>query len=685
MTERAVRKHIESSALPAEKQPTGRGGNSGISYRIPVAALPPEAQLVYYQEAGKSQAGDRVMDADLVTYREKYGPKALDELLRAQRMVLIAKGIRESAEGQVQKRLDALASENGTTMRTLYRWEKQFAESGLKGLMKKERKDAGQPRTMCLEARRYMWEQYLGPNRRTQEQLLRMARDKAEIEGAKACANCPFREGSQARAAMDAETLEHYPACDCAGEGMIPPSNRTSVNRIIEQLTPAEKAYMRQGRKVWEAAFMFKNQREKPNQVNLCWFGDHHQFDCFVVDTKGRAIRPWVTLWYDIGSGEPVGYCLSECPNSQTIMEAFTRAVAEKRNSPICGLPVYVYTDNGKDYRAERFEGGKFIEISLGDLNEKVRMATMGADGVGTESIYSLFDVQVVHAKEYHGWAKPVERWFRTLEDRFIREIPGYCGNSPKSRPENFDRTLKALLERGELLSMDELFARFRDEMIPMYNETAHEGYDGQTPAWRYANLPKARNEVPSWSMLALAKEDHDKRMVNPMGIRYKSSWYWDYELTQHVGEWVQIRFNRDHVESLTVCTMPAKGKPARFICEAGPKEKLQMVGEDEEKLKRYVAIPKIQERELRQGLISKGVKLPGKRSSGHVYVDEIDVKYAKGNISNLEYERMWLERENARKRRNERDEVAAGKDEGSDHFRRKGAELLELARAKNA
>ncbi len=676
VTERTIQKRVAASDLPALKERGAKGGGAGGELlRIPVDALPPEAQLKYFEMAGKSDSA--AMDADLVSYREKYGDKELTHLLTRRRLVLIAKGIRENNCGDVQKRMEALAKENNTTMRTIYRWEQAYAADGLKGIMKQPRKDAGEPRTMCLEARRYIWSEFLQPNRRTQETALRKTRDRADIEGPKACENCLFREGSAARAQLSADDLPHFPACDQAGNGLIVPPNRSSVSRVIAQLTPAEKAYLREGRKKWEADFMFKNKRTKPEEVNLCWFGDHHQFDCFALNQKGKPVRPWLTAWYDIGSGQMVGHVISECPNSQTIMEAFTRAVAQKRSSNVCGLPVYVYTDNGKDYRCERFEGGRFTEVNLGDLNEKVRMSSMGADGIGTESIYSLFDVQTIHAKEYHGWAKPVERWFLTLEHRFIRELPGYCGGKPSERPENFDRTLQRLTERGELLTMDELYEKFTREMLPMYNESPHDGYGGQTPAWRYANLPKARNDVPSWSMLALAKDEQENRKVGTWGVRFKNRWYWDYELTSFTGQYVQIRYNRDCLDSLTICTIPERGKSAKFICEAEPKEELAMVNEDEEKLKRYVAIPKIQERELRQGLITKGVKMPGKRSSGNVYVDDVDVEYAKGNITQIAYDRVWIERENARKRKADRDEAVAGADEASAHFRRMGAELL--------
>lgn len=142
----------------------------------------------------------------------------------------------------------------------------------------------------------------------------------------------------------------------CA-DRLIPPNNRHNVNWVIASVSKEERDYMRKGRKDWEAKHMTKAIRKKPDLVNDVWFGDHHQFDVFVLDRRGRAVRPWLTAWYDIGSGVLVGWCISTNPNSETIAESFIRAVAEKPDSPIHGAPNAIYIDNGKDYRSHAFDG----------------------------------------------------------------------------------------------------------------------------------------------------------------------------------------------------------------------------------------------------------------------------------------------------------------------------------------
>ena len=56
---------------------------------------------------------------------------------------------------------------------------------------------------------------------------------------------------------------------------------------------------------------MFMAVREKPQTVNEVWFGDHHQFDCFVLDETGKPVRPWLTAWYDAATGCLVGWVLA--------------------------------------------------------------------------------------------------------------------------------------------------------------------------------------------------------------------------------------------------------------------------------------------------------------------------------------------------------------------------------------
>jgi hypothetical protein len=225
-----------------------------------------------------------------------------------------------------------------------------------------------------------------------------------------------------------------------------------------------------------------------------------------------------------------------------------------------------------------------------------------------------------------------VERWFRTTWERFCRELPGYCGGSPDKRPENLERSLQKLQLSGGLLTIDELADRFLNEYLPAYHDTPHSGYDDRKPIDLYNTLPRARDYVPAWSVLALAMEEMAERKVSTQGIRFENRLYWDAGLMHMAGERVTIRFDRDNLSHITVCTL--KGQ---YICMAEPRETMRMIDEDPEKVAIHVAMQRRQENELRERLRARGVKLPGKRASGHMYYEDVDENgQGNGNIASV-------------------------------------------------
>ncbi|MDD3410298.1 MAG: transposase family protein [Eubacteriales bacterium] len=656
-TDRYIRKCIASGDLPAvEAVNEAGGGNAGSVYRVPLDALPYEAQILYWSSLSEeSKAGA----ADLLAYKHKYGDEGLRELLKQQRVVRATIGLRKQCKGRtLQSELERLAAENGTTLRTLYRWEKSYKANGLGGLMRKKRSDAETPRTMCYESRRQTIEEYLTPERRAQDTIFEHLLDRKAMMGESACEHCPYRRGSDNRDAMvGTNELRYYPECKQAGNGIIVPNNRSAINRVIDTLSEEEKTYMRKGRKAWEAAHMLKATREKPNAVNKVWFGDHGQFDLFCIDHDGRCVRPWLTLWFDAGSGMPTGWAISSNPNSRTITQAFVRGAAAKLNSQIRGVPEKVYVDNGKDYRCEALEGGTIRMKELGQIDRDI----------GANPLYEALNIQVMHAKAYHGWVKPIERFFRTLWEKFCREQPGYCGGSADKRPENFDRTLQKLYLSGQLLTIDELADKWLNEIIPAYANRPHSGYGGRKPIDLYNTLPRARDYVPGWSTLALAMNEMTERKVSTQGIRFANQLYWSPKLMHMSRESVIIRYDRDDLSSITVCTL--KGN---YICMAEPKESMKMVDEDPEKVAIHVAMQKVQERELRERLRTKGAKVPGKRASGHVYFEEVDESYeGNGNIASIAAELAARDRKELAKTKEQRRKEESGEDRTAAMFRR--------------
>ncbi|MEG2623617.1 MAG: Mu transposase C-terminal domain-containing protein, partial [Clostridia bacterium] len=259
------------------------------------------------------------------------------------------------------------------------------------------------------------------------------------------------------------------------------------------------------------------------------------------------------------------------------------------------------------------------------------------------------------------------KRFWRTLWEKFCREQPGYCGGSPEKRPENFDRTLQKLYMSGRLLTIDELADKWLNEIIPEYSNRPHSGYGGRKPIDLYNTLPRARDYVPKWSVLALAMGEMEQRKVSTQGIRFRNRLYWSPGIMHKTGEDVIIRFDRDDLSSITVCTL--KGA---FICMAEPKETMKMVDEDQDKVAIHVAMQKVQERELRERLRMKGVKVPGKRASGHVFYEDVDESYeGNGNVMSVAAELAARERRERTNVKDRREKEGGGEDRTAAMFRR--------------
>ena len=648
--ESTVRERIRKGEIAAQTIENAKGGgNGGISYRIPLDALPIEAQIRYWEETGaaKIQALGREEDFDLGSYAKRAGEDGLRTLLDRQQAVLQMIGLKESgAEGLTRAR-EETAKAHGMSSMTLWRLEKRYLEQGLAGLVRSGRDDKGKSRSMCLEARRRIYEFYLDANKLKANTILDMIASDARQMGAKACQSCPYNpESSQYAQLQASELAEYYPACDEVGNGIRPPKNRYAVNRVIAGINPADATYARYGRKAWEAGFMTKAIRKKPDAVNEGWFGDHHQFDVFVLDERGKPVRPWLTAWYDIGSGMLVGWCISLNPNSGTITEALARAIAKKPGSEAYGAPNWIYIDNGKDYRSRRFEGD--AEDAYWRRRDPKMMQDMYLRLTGA-SVMQTLGIKVVHAKAYHGWAKPVERFFRTLEERYCRQLRGYCGGKPDDRPENFDRALKHWTEKGELMTMDEFVDVFQNEILPAYHNHPHSGYGDETPASRYARLPKARNEIFSWAVLDELRMGEAERVVTTQGIKFRGRIYWAAALLHRVGEHVVIKYSDCEMDSITV----RDGQDSSYICDAELRESFRYVDEDGERVARHVAMQKQQEKEVRQRIRGYGAKTPGKRASGNIYYEAVD-ESEKGNITHVEAERTIKRRMERKKQATE-------------------------------
>ncbi len=630
--ERRVREKVEGGVYQTIKRTGQRGGVSGESYLIKVASLPRPAQITYH-----AQYDHVPYDFDYAGYQQRFGTNGMDVLMKRLKAVYEGRALQAMRPPNLASEMAALARECKTSTRNLYRWIEAYEAKGPAGVANAmNRADKGELKSICLAAQREGARLFLQDNKRTKATVWIMLLDMQRRLGPDACASCAHNADSPARTQiLGTEEEADYPPCADPNKcGLVVPESRQTMGRILGSIPDDMVVLARRGVKAWKDTHMVMATRAKPELVNAVWFGDHHQLDAFCLDERGKAVRPWLTAWYDAATGAVVGWVLSTNPNTDTILEAFINAVGMKSSVPFHGLPVALYIDNGKDYRSKVFEGTE-SDIDLGELNSSFV----------AKSVIQLFNISVTHAKPYQGWSKTIERFFGTLESKWIREVPGWCGNSPAERPETFNRDLRRWIADGTLWTLDQMYAYIHDTALPEYHARPHEGHGGRAPIELYAELQRARDDQPSAAMLYGAREHFETRRIRQEGIMFRKALYWDAALMYHVGKEVVIRYSKGDVSDITVLL------DDHFLCNAELREHFKLIGESPERLEEHNARQNRQRAETRDRI---------RRATKSAFSESLDEKRNAGTITGIEYEKAHRAKKARKQQQAERDAAAS-------------------------
>ena len=278
----------------------------------------------------------------------------------------------------------------------------------------------------------------------------------------------------------------------------------------------------------------------KPNDI---WCSDHHRIDVFVRNSTGHVIRPWITVFSDICSTKIMSFIVREENPNTTVVKKCLRLGMETY-----GVPYEIYTDNGKDYKAR-------------DLSLEYPLSVMNVLGIGK-----------ITATPYHGQAKPIERFFRTLEERFGKMFYSYAGNDAKKRPEHMAKTIQRLEEDPNIPTLD-FYIEQLERWIEEYNNTAHHGEEmnGKTPNQVYYERLEKKREVNDRNALRLLCGKTEIRAVDKNGIRLMNNMFCNYDgrLIQYYGKRVMVTYDPDDMENVYIFDMDY-----RYICTAVSKFK---------------------------------------------------------------------------------------------------------------
>lgn len=402
---------------------------------------------------------------------------------------------------------------------TLYRWYKQWKESGASGLVPKygmKRGGAGESLTdEERELLRTFWLRNTKPSAMHAYRLMR----------------------------------ENLPWSRCTYQTAL---------RYLNSIPPMVAGYAREGAGRFENMFLPYMEQDMTKYRSLdVVVSDHHCVDCIVM-YRGKMVRPWLTTFQDLRSGKVLGWCPCVKPSSISIAAAYYMCCIR------WGIPKSLLFDNGKDYRGKWLNGH----------TEKAKVLTPEGIDEETEAefrgMFRIVGSDVHFTRTYNGKSKArQERYFRIIGEYLAKDIGTYTGSDSRSRPDDAQlmfRSINGMAQRGGIPEWED-FVTAAGYMIEKINdefECATNG--GKTRSQTFMeNLPppdEIRHPTPELLQKALMKGEIRKASRN--GVKIDGIWFWSEGLAAYYGSDIRVYTSLATPQIVTCCTI--KGE---YICTA--------------------------------------------------------------------------------------------------------------------
>lgn len=402
------------------------------------------------------------------------------------------------------------AKQLGMSIRSLQRLMKKWREEGILGLMPQARRDRGKARIG------EDWQQFIV---------------KTYREG-----NRGSRSLSPAQVAVRVKVRAQE-----LGERKYP--SHMTVYRILKPMIEQRQQVKRS--LGWKGSRLTIKTRdgaeiavEYSNQV---WQADHTKVDVLVVEQSGEILgRPWLTLVVDTYSRCIMGMHLGfDAPSAAVVCLALRHAILPKQYGSgyelkqswgTYGLPQYLYTDGGKDFRSQHLEQVA-TELGIG-----LCLRRQPSDG------------------------GIVERPFGTFNRDFFSTLPGYVGS---------DVTARSPVAEAEacltLVQLEKLLVRY---LVDRYNPgiDARMGDQSRIGRWEAGGI--AQLPLLGERELDLCLMRRDRRVVYRGGyVQFANLSYQGEHLAGYAGEQVIIRYNPRDIT--TVLIYQQDGHQERFLTRA--------------------------------------------------------------------------------------------------------------------
>lgn len=305
------------------------------------------------------------------------------------------------------------------------------------------------------------------------------------------------------------------------------PSEKT-VTRIMNKRIPrATRVYARHGMTGLKSLFPPQERDKSMLYATSAMDADFHKFDVFVwwnVDDEA-PIRPQMSAFHDIYSGNLLAWRLSPTPNAATVLLTFGDAVRDY------GIPNDVVFDNGREYAAKWITGG---------VPHRFRGKVKADDPLG---VMPLMGIDVHFTTPYSGQSKPIERAFRDMCSSISKDprfAGAYVGNRVDAKPENYG---------SKAISRDE-FTRVLAERIAEFNARPGRrskicngrSFD-ETFVTSYKEAP-IRKATPEQSRLWLLGAEKLRANNQSGGMSFMGNQYWSDWCPEIAGHQVVGRFD---------------------------------------------------------------------------------------------------------------------------------------------
>lgn len=315
------------------------------------------------------------------------------------------------------------------------------------------------------------------------------------------------------------------------------------------------------GVREWKNKKMLKGRRDATSlKVMEYVVGDEHTFDFWVQwvapNGKVKAVRPKLVAWMDMRSRAIVGDVACVNANGDTLKESLVKMLYSHPG----GVPHILHVDNGKDYTKKELTG----------QSRKKRNIDFAFDAETVGFYQSIGIEEVGRSLPYQPWDKPIERFFSTVCSKFSKWFESYTGTLTGSKTyAKRQKDVDGMLERGELLTMEEFFEAWTEWKETKYHTREHRGLKDAgekwvTPIEVFENAPRYEKAAPPREYVAMLLMKADTARVYNYGITKFGVTYADSELGKYIGQHVGIKWDIDDVTKLYVYD-----KEGRKICEA--------------------------------------------------------------------------------------------------------------------